>query len=129
MQYDLDDYVPLGYQRGLIKRFQIDYSDYEDTQAKSTWDYEHSLYEQGLTGVVKGQKLVHLPRCPKCKGNYRLMKSDDPEFTYMLRHDTHGCSYQYTAYHDVAFKLVEEVRDYFKKSFPWKYKETRKMMS
>lgn len=70
-----------------------------------------------------------MPRCPNCKKNYRLYRSDDEEFYYMVKHDSPMCSYGIVAYHDLPEKCVTEVREHFKQQFPWKYKDTRKALS
>lgn len=70
-----------------------------------------------------------MPKCPNCKKIYRLLRSDDTEFYYMVKHDSPTCSYGHVAYHDLPEKAVKEVRESFKRNFPWKYKDTRKALS
>ena len=57
------------------------------------------------------------------------MRSDDEEFYYMVKHFAEGCTYGIVAYHDLVEKCVTEVREHFKREFPWKYKDTRKSLS
>lgn len=70
-----------------------------------------------------------LPKCPNCKKLYKFYKSDDKDFTLMMMHESDTCPHKAVAYQDMPFKCIEDIREYFKKEFPWKYKDSKKALS
>lgn len=70
-----------------------------------------------------------LPKCPNCNILYKFFVPDDKEYLFMMKHESSTCPHGMISYQDTRFKCLTDIREHFKKEFPWKYPEERKKLS
>jgi hypothetical protein len=46
-----------------------------------------------------------------------------------MKHESVGCKHGMISYQDTRYKCLKDIREHFKREFPWKYPEERKKLS
>ena len=60
-----------------------------------------------------------MAKCPNCKENYTISKSDNKRYPFVATHSNTMCPFGIESYQRTRYMAKKSINEHIRKSFPW----------